>query len=168
MLPKFVTDTKTDATYERDIRRVDQLEREVAHMRTKLERAEEKLRVAEERREPSSSNNIIFVWDGPNLKLTWAAGYVRDKDGRYYTIPAGERTGLSASSFYWMAWNPVHQVMVASAKLETVLPNKNNLVICSLKTGTGGASGTAGGGGSFGTGGTNGDDFSGRDYNFFP
>jgi hypothetical protein len=92
-------------------------------------------------------NTIEFTWTGGTTLVSWNAGFVQDKAGKVYPVPAGSKT-LSASTEYWAAWNPVHQVMAFDTSLTSLIPNKNNLVLCQITTGSGAQTGTAGGGGS--------------------
>src|SRR5574337_421472 len=98
--------------------------------------------------EITGTNNLTFTWTGSTGTISWAAGSVLNRQGNYVPIPAGSITGLSASTTYWLAWNPVHAVMAHSTSLAAIQPNKNNLVICNVTTLGSGASGAIGGGGT--------------------
>lgn len=98
-------------------------------------------------RDDSATNNLTISWDGPNLKLTWTAGYVKDRKNRVYQIPAGERTGLTASTYYWLGWNPIHETMSVTTALQQLVDIPNILVIAQVFTGTNVQTGAAGGGG---------------------
>lgn len=102
--------------------------------------------------QPVTTNNLVFIWTGATLKLSWAAGYIQDKTGLNIPVAAGTSPVLVASTTYWIYWNPIHQVMAFSATSNTLATNTNNYIVCQLVTGTAGQTGTAGGGGSEGPG----------------
>lgn len=109
------------------------------------------------------SNNANFQWDGTNLKMTWAAFSLISKQGKVIPVPAGQVTGLSASTEYWFAWNANHQKMGANTALTPLHKKPDNIVVGRFKTGTGAQSGSAGGGGSE----AGGDGHAGNTYNKF-
>lgn len=111
---------------------------------------------------PATTNNILFTWTGGTLTLSWPAGSVRDKNGANRPVLAGSIGSLLASTFYWLSWNPVHQIMTAQIAADSAFENPGNIVICQLFTGTSGQSGTAGGGKSSGH-----SDLSGSRYKLF-
>jgi hypothetical protein len=100
----------------------------------------------DEKREVVSVNDMEFLWVGATTTLTWVAGFVRDKKDTVYPIPAGSRTGLTASTEYWAGWNPRHQTMSFATSLAALTAIANILIICRIQTGAG-VNGNAGGGG---------------------
>lgn len=123
-------------------------------------------------RQIGSVNNLLFTWTGGGSTLSWANGYVQDSSLKNYPVPAGS-IPLDPSTYYWLAWSPPQQRMVAQTDLQTLFaptsnpntnsPLGNNIIICNVYTGTGGQTGTAGGGGSA-AGGTA---PTGREYKLF-
>ena len=114
----------------------------------KLDLLEKKQETLANQRELVSTNNMVLVWVGPSLKVTWVAGYVKDRAGVIYQIPSGERTGLTANIKYWFGWNPKHKTMAVASDPESLTAIKNVLVICRLFTGTAAQTANAGGGGT--------------------
>ena len=110
-------------------------------------------------RQVVSLNNLVFTWTGSTTTLSWDAGYVQDSSLRNYPVPAGSKV-LGASGTFWLAWNPKQGQMATATTLATLVSGGitssivtqnaagNNLIICSVLTGTSGQSGVAGGGGS--------------------
>jgi hypothetical protein len=109
-------------------------------------------------------NNIVFTWTGGTLTLSWSAGYLQEQTGTnqqlggttpnnliVYPISAGSRV-VSASTYYWVAWNIPQQQMIVSTDIVAILNDVNSRLIGNLYTGTGAETGTAGGGGSNGAG----------------
>lgn len=145
---------------------LEDLRVEVKKLRRLVSQHAKSLGSIEKTREFTGVNNITFTWTGATLTLSWSAGSVQDRNENYVPIPSGSRV-LVATTHYWAAWNPVHQVMVFATNLSTINKNPNNLVLCRIHTGAGGASGTAGGGGAdsatFG-----GWDTNRKPYDYFP
>jgi hypothetical protein len=127
---------------------------------------------------PPTTNNIVFTWTGGTLTLSWTKGFLQDKNASVQTlvptklstspsvvhthgVAAGSKV-VSASTWYWTGWDPVHQQMVINSNAAVLHQNFNVLIICQLFTGTAGQTGTAGGGGSRG-----GVDLSGMSYKNF-
>ena len=131
-----------------EFERTDKLEERLKQLEARLEQVNKERIETADRDATTHINNINFAWDGPNLKLTWVVGYVKNAAGKIYQVPAGEITGLTASTHYWMAWNPEHQQMSAQTSIEPFVGKKNFIVICNLHTGAAGAAASAGGGGS--------------------
>lgn len=109
--------------------------------------------------EPTGVNDVTFKWDGAGAgsgtgTLSWAASSILDRQGRYIPILAGSISGLTASTTYWLGWNPAHQVMARSTTLGAIHGNTGTLIICSVTTGTDSASLVAVGGGGTDAGGT--------------
>jgi hypothetical protein len=92
--------------------------------------------------------NLAFTWTGSSCLVSWPAGYIKNSRGIVTAVAAGSKF-LSPSSYYWVYYNPIHkQVIFANSPSPTLTGNSKNLVVCSLKTGTGTQSGAAGGGGT--------------------
>lgn len=127
---------------------VDSLFHEVQNLKGQLASVHTNLRNVIATHSPATSNNVTFTWTGSTQTLSWPAGSVKDAKGINIPVLAGSLTSLSASTYYWLAWNKIHQQMVSSTNADTLLENINNTVICQVFTGTTGQTGTAGGGGS--------------------
>jgi hypothetical protein len=127
---------------------------------------------------PPTTNNLVFTWAGGTLTLSWPAGFIQDKNASAQTlvptklssapsiahthaVVAGSKV-LSASTWYWVGWDSVHQQLVFNSNAGILHQNFNVLIICQLFTGTAGQAGVAGGGGSRG-----GVDLSGISYKNF-
>ena len=132
-------------------REIDQIREEQSKLTHLLKKHEELLQEIDRTREFTGINNITFSWAGTGSgagTITWSAGSVQDRKGNYLPVPSGSKTGLTAESFYWSAWNPIHKVMAFQADLSMLNLNSNNLVLSRIETGTDGNTGTSGGGGS--------------------
>ncbi len=148
-MPLKITDPQRDLP--RLNRELARLKKDVEIARgvsKKLDLLEKKQETLANQRELVSTNNVTLVWVGPSLKVTWVAGYVKDKAGVIHQIPAGERTSLTANTYYWFGWNPKHQTMSVASNPETLTAIKNILIICRLFTGTAVQTANAGGGGT--------------------
>jgi hypothetical protein len=147
-MPKLTDPTRDIAKLNRQLERLDQLERLQKQQDLRiaaLRREQNKLR---EQRTVAGSNNLVFMWTDATATISWAAGFVRDHDGVHvHHVPAGSRAGLTAGTDYWAGWNPSHQTMSFEANLDTLQRVPNLVVICRIKTGNG-ADGTSGGGGT--------------------
>lgn len=141
--------------------RLETIHNQVATLQTQLSTAATKINSVSSTHVPSTSNNLQFTWTGSGSKISWPAGSVKDALGINIPVLAGS-TNVSASTYYWLAWNKVHNQMVIDTNADNLLQNKNNTVICQLYTGTTGQSGVAGGGGS-----QSGVDLSGSRYKLF-
>lgn len=96
-----------------------------------------------------SQNNIIFTWTGSTTTLSWAPAYIHS-NGTYIHIAAGSLS-LTASTYYWMAWNSIHQSMSAQTNYQNLinaLGSGKLFILAQIFTGTGGQTGAAGGGGT--------------------
>jgi hypothetical protein len=107
-------------------------------------------------------NNLTFTWTGATLTMSWAPGYVKDHQGHYNHVAAGSQV-LAASTYYWVAWNTIHQTMSFNVNLDLLHGKPSLLVLCQVFTGTGAQTGAAGGGGTA----VNGRDLSGLKYKNF-
>lgn len=126
----------------------DQAQRDLTYFRQKQTSQTQSITTTFTNQDRISNTNLTFTWTGGTTTLSWAAGFIKDKNGKVYAVPAGSRS-LTASTIYWVAWNPFHKVMAfSSTGSDSLAKNKNNFLVCSLKTGTGIQTGTAGGGGS--------------------
>ena len=144
-----ITDTKKDLPrLNRELRRLDRDIRQARQLEQKVELLTKQNAELRDKRELVSTNNLTLVWDGPNLKVTWVAGYVKDKNGKIYQVPAGQKTGLVINTYYWFGWNPVHQTMGVASNPESLTAIKNILIICRLYTGSAIQTANAGGGGT--------------------
>lgn len=154
---------------ETDLREINRQLEQITTVRKQLESLSQKvgnqsaqLKQVDIVHAPATTNNLLFTWTGSTLTLSWPAGSVRDKNGANRPVAAGSIGNLTASTYYWLSWNPVHQVMSAQISAESSLENPGNIVICQLFTGTAGQTGTAGGGKSSGH-----SDLSGSRYKLF-
>lgn len=120
--------------------RISQLEKHNASLQQRLDKVETHA--------APTSNNLVFSWTGSTGTISWVDGSVKDKDGNNVPVRSGALVGKSPSIYHWVAWNRVHQQMVAETDVNKLLSNKNNVVICQIFTGTSGQSGVAGGGGT--------------------
>ncbi len=155
----------------RQLAELEQAIQRVRESQDQIAIAHDKINKQLAKNEATHVNNIDFQWDGPNSKITWTDGFIKSDEGPLYPVRAGEITGLSANTTYWMAFNVAQNVMVASLTAEAVTDvNKPALhLICSLYTGTVVQTGSAGGGGSTwgGGGSAPGDDTVGKSYVLF-
>ena len=130
------------------ISKTDHAQRDLFALETTVTGIQKANAIGDKTQDHVSSTNLLFTWNGGTLTLSWAVGYIKDKLGVNHPVPAGSKV-LVASTNYWVAWNPFHAVMAfSSAGSNIFATNKNNLIVCSLYTGTAGNSGPAGGGGS--------------------
>jgi hypothetical protein len=95
-----------------------------------------------------ASNNLMLTWSGSTLKFTWPAAFVRDTTGKYYPIEAGTSPVLTASTYYWVAYNPNQGTLSFNTNIATLMNIPSSLIICQIYAGTSAQSGTAGGGGT--------------------
>lgn len=173
--------TKVDLSQlNKHIDRIDRLEKQVGDLQVLLKNVGHQITVADPTHSPQTTNNLAFNWSGAGLTLSWAKGFIKDKNWNaqsakgipvkssapgsqhLWLVPAGSLSPLTASTFYWLAWDPVHQIMRFSTDASILHSNFNLLVVCQAFTGTAGQSGSAGGGGSNG-----GVDISGLRYKNF-
>ena len=139
-----------------ELKRLDQYQSQLSGLTDRLVSLETHTAEIRDTRAIPSVNNLIFTWTGGTLTLSWPAGFVQDSSLTHYPVVAGSLV-LVASTVYWLAWNPRQQVMAFNTSLHTLFSNSdaftaapagNNLIVSSVKTGTGGQTGVAGGGGS--------------------
>ena len=147
-----------------ELKRLDLLQSQLADATSRIGELEKHTQQIRDTRGIPAVNNLVFTWTGGTLTLSWATGYVQDNSLNNYPVIAGSLV-LVASTTYWLAWNPLHHKMAFNTSLISLLAGPglaqadatvggsnvsygNNLVICSVYTGTSGQSGTAGGGGS--------------------
>lgn len=132
-------------------------------------------------------NNLVFTWTGASGTLSWAAGWIKDKNAATDTgdsfsrspsygfsigkpfgathnvpVPAGSIPGLAASTYYWVGWDVTNAAMTALTDITKLYSHHDMQVVCQVFTGTAGQTGTAGGGGAQG-----GTDLSGARYKLF-
>lgn len=160
-----VTDYERDkAKLNRAFALVEQLENEVHHQREQIELLRKQQIKLAEQRTTAGANDLTFTWTDATTTISWAAGFIRDHGGeRVLHVPAGSRAGLTANTFYWAGWNPVHQTMSFEKSIDTLNQVKNIVIVCRIQTGNG-ANGTAGGGGSE----AGGDGILNKEYLFTP
>lgn len=163
----------------RQIDNIDILQKQIADLQQKLSHVGQTANISDPTHAPQTTNNLTFTWTGGSQVLSWLQGYIKDKNWaaqttsnpavissakgqqHTYTVPAGSLS-LAPSTYYWLGWDPAHQIMLATQDVSTLHGNRNAHVICQVFTGTGGQTGTAGGGGS-----TGGVDLSGARYKNF-
>lgn len=132
----------------RALSHIDDLKKELRSTKQNLEAVKHQVGLLDYLHAPLTTNNLVFTWTGSTLTLSWPAGSIHDKNLVNIPVQAGTISNLLASTYYWMAWNKIHQQMVANPLADVVFQTQNNLVICKLFTGTAGQTGVAGGGGS--------------------
>jgi hypothetical protein len=132
----------------RALEHIDQLTKKIGTLQSQLDSVNHQVKNLAVVHAPLTTNNITFTWTGSTLSLSWTAGSIANKNGINTPIPAGSITGLTASTNYWLAWNPTHQKMVANISADVLFQISSNLVICQVFTGSAGTTGVAGGGGS--------------------
>ena len=171
MALKYTEGRDNTSLLNKELRKLDQARRDLLLEQRRTRRLRESLTIAEEIRAESQIDTADFQWVGPSTKITWVAFKIKNKAGDVIQVPAGERTGLTASTYYWLAWNPVHKIMAAATSVDTLTNNPINLIVCRIFTGTGAQTGDAGGGGSTGAvtsggldGATGGSGQTGREY----
>jgi hypothetical protein len=163
----------------RQIDILDTVHNQVSQLQSDLAFTQQQAATSDPIHAPSTTNNLSFSWSGSGGAISWAQGFIKDKNWsaqtttkpaikssapgvqHTFTVPAGSLT-LSPNTYYWLGWDPTHQQMLASTDASTLHGNYNVHVICQIYTGTSGQSGTAGGGGSNG-----GVDLSGLTYKNF-
>ena len=149
MAQERLTDVQLEISkLNRQLQRIDNLRSDLENTNSRLRRLSQNFQDIQQQTEFSNSNNITVSWNGPSLKFTWATGYVKDKSQKVYPIPAGERTGLAVATYYWFAWNPVHQTMAVEQDLSLITAISNNIVLFRVHSGDAGTTATAGGGGN--------------------
>jgi hypothetical protein len=163
----------------RQIDLLDTLRAQIGQLQTRLNNVGNQAIIADPIHAPQTTNNLTFTWTGGTTTLSWAKGWIKDKNWsaqtigvpafkssapgqqHIFAIPAGSLV-LSASTTYWLGWDPSHQIMRATADASSLHGVKDIHIICQIFTGTAGQTGTAGGGGS-----TGGSDLSGSRYKNF-
>lgn len=141
---------------------VDDLKKQIGTLKSQLQSVTQLTHQVSQTHQTATTNNLSFVWTGSTLTLSWAAGSVLDRNNVNVPVTAGAISGLVANTYYWLAWNRVHQQMVAQVAADGLLQNPINIVICQVFTGTAGQTGVAGGGASSGN-----SDLSGARYKLF-
>jgi hypothetical protein len=161
------------------VSRIDQLEAQLKALQKQSSSVGQQTIVADSGHAPATSNNLNFTWTGGTTTLSWTPGYIKDKNWSVQTTvrPAAKSSApgqkhmfpvtsgnlvLAPSTYYWIGWDYVHNVMRATTDASSLHNNYNVHIVCQLFTGTGGQTGTAGGGGSQG-----GVDLSGARYKNF-
>lgn len=156
----------------------DQVKKQLSDMQRRLNNVAQTTAISDPIHAPATTNNLTFTWTGGSGTLSWNAGWLKDKNWRaqttgspsvsaapgiqhIHTIPAGSAV-LNVSSYYWLAWDPVHQQMRITQDASSLHGNFDVHNVCQVFTGTAGQSGTAGGGGSSGN-----SDLSGARYKLF-
>lgn len=162
-MPKI---TKADDLVQlnRQFARLDLLHKQNSDLQQRVENLSSQVKQFDVVHAPQTTNDILFTWTGGTTTLSWPAGSVKNKNNQNVPVSAGTLTGLTASKYYWLAWNPIHKQMIAQLGVDGLLQNSNNIVICQVFTGGGGDTGVAGGGGSSNSGGS---DLSGGRYKLF-
>jgi|SRR5581483_1808346 len=159
--------------------RIDKLEKRMVSVQDTVDvHASQLARIDVAHAQPTT-NNLVFTWTGGSTSLSWATGWIKDKNAsssktispptfssapgtsHSSTVIAGSLT-LSPSTHYWLGWDKVHQKMVANTDASVLFQNYNVQIVCRLFTGTAGQTGTAGGGGSAAS-----SDLSGQTYKLF-
>ena len=147
----------------RELAKVDELKKRVDELHKQMGDTHAKVQSIKDTHAPIQFNTLTFTWTGGTTTLSWNAGAVVTKTGQNVPVAAGSIGGLTASTYYWLAWNPTHQKMAAQIGLNGLLQIPDNVVICQVFTGTGAQTGTAGGGGSS----SSGSDLCGARYKLF-
>ena len=147
----------------KQLERIDQLEKRIADLHSQVKAINGNVAAISNTHVPIQFNTLTFNWTGATGTISWAAGAVVNKLKKNLPVAAGSIAGLSPNTYYWMAWNPFHQRMIAQVGLNGVLQIHDNIVLCQLYTGTAGQTGVAGGGGSS----SSGSDLTGGRYKLF-
>lgn len=176
-MPRIAEVTLDQINRQLDI--LDTVNAQLQDVQSKLNNIGQSVNITDPIHAPQTTNNIAFTWTGSTLKLSWTAGWVKDKNWsaqtlarpafqstapgqqHIFAIPAGTLT-LVASTYYWLGWDPDHQTMRATQDASSLHGDKDLHILCQLYTGTAGQTGSAGGGGS-----TGGSDLSGLRYKNF-
>lgn len=157
-MARRITDISKDLSIvNKEFARIDQHETLLDQLTRRLGKLESHIAQVRDTRQIISTNNLVFTWTGATLTLSWPAGFVQDSSLHNWAVQAGSLV-VAASTVYWLAWNPRQQHMAFAINLNTLMtgivvgtpnaPAGNNLIVCSVKTGTAGQTGTAGGGGT--------------------
>lgn len=178
-MPLRITTESDLSELNQALQRVDSLRKQVTSMIQELGAVKKQVAAINVTHAPVTTNNLVFTWTGASGTISWTQGFLQDKNatankligqGNFnapgvvhnHAILAGSTPSLTASTFYWIAWNPIHRQMVFSPDAGKLYQNTDNILICQIFTGTAGQTGVAGGGGS--TGGT---ELSGAKYKQF-
>jgi len=163
----------------RQIDTIDALQKQIADLQQQMAHVGQTSNIADPIHAPLTTNNLSFTWTGGSQSLSWLQGFVKDKNWQaqtiasptvissakgqfhFFAISSGSLS-VAPSTYYWMGWDPVHQIMLATPDAATLHGNRGVHIICQLYTGTVGQTGVAGGGGS-----TGGVDLSGSRYKNF-
>lgn len=156
-----ITDASDLGQLNRALSGIDDLQRQFGQLNKQLGAVNHQIQTINTKQIPATTNNLQFVWTGSTTTLSWGNGSVNDRENINVPVRAGSLI-LAPSSYYWLAWNSVHQQMAAQVAADGLLQNQNNIVICQIFTGTSGQSGVAGGGASSGN-----SDLSGARYKLF-
>lgn len=156
-----ITDVKDLGQINRALEGIDKLQKQFGQLNDQLSSVNHQVKQLDTKHAAATTNNLTFTWTGSTHTLSWLAGSVKDRNNVNVPVLGGSLVVL-ASTFYWLAWNKIHQRMVAQIAADGLLQNQNNIVICQLFTGTAGQTGTAGGGASSGA-----SDLSGARYKLF-
>ena len=143
-----ITSVKDLSQLNKQLERIEALQKQLNAAQQQIASVHTRLTSIENTHVPSRSNTVVFTWTGSTHTLSWPAGSVVDRAGVNVAVAAGSITSLTASTYYWLAWNAVHQQMAIAVNVNTLLNIPGNIVICQLFTGTGSQTGVAGGGGS--------------------
>ena len=159
-----ITDINKDLPILNDkLAQIDQLQVQINQQKQLSAQINQQLAKLNGTQDGVAVNSLDLTWTGSTLTISWPAGFVRNTSHDYEPFPAGSQAGLSASTNYWIGWNPFQQAMSIQASINTLQNIRNISVICEFYTGTAGQSGPAGGGGTevSGTG------LNGRPYKLF-
>ena len=157
---------------------LDSLQKQLADVQQRLSFVGNTTSIADPIHAPQTTNNLVFTWTGSTGVISWPQGWIKDKNWGAQTIGLAAKSSapgaqhiwnvaagsvaVSASTYYWLAWDPDKQLMRVTQDADTLHGDVDVQMICQLYTGTSGQSGTAGGGGS-----TGGSDLSGARYKNF-
>lgn len=176
-MPRIAQPSLVQINHQIDI--VDTLVSQVANLQKQLTAVGGLATASDPVHAPQTSNNLVFTWTGSSSTLSWASGWVKDKNwsSQNTTVPAAISSApgqihswnvfagsisLAPSTYFWLGWDPDGQVMRATTDVSSLHGDEDIKIICKLYTGSSSQSGTAGGGGAFGT-----SDLSGGTYNQF-
>lgn len=131
----------------RQLETFDLQKKQIATLNSQTASLLQRIASLENQKQTTGANNLVFTWTGPSSTISWAPGFVEDRQGNVYPVVAGSLTA-NASTHYWYAWNPKQAAMSQQQLLTELTGLSNLLVVCGLVTGTSGQTAAAGGGGT--------------------
>lgn len=131
----------------RQLETFDLQKKQIANLTTQTGDLLTRIASLENQKQTTGANNLTFTWTGPSGTISWAQGFVEDRQGNIYPVAAGSLLA-NASTHYWYAWNPSQRSMSQQQLLTQLTALSQLLIVCGLMTGTSGQTAAAGGGGT--------------------